>query len=302
MHLEHETRASSLLAQPVVDPDHRHLDHVGRRALHDRVDREPLAERARLPVADADLRDRPAAAEQRRHVAVPLRLLDRPLDEVLDVREAREVGVDVLLRLLARDLQVLGEPERRDAVDDPEVDHLGDVALVLRQLGGILAEHLRGRRCVDVLVARERLAQARLAGDVGEDPQLDLAVVGRDQPGALLGDEGGADLAAELGPDRDRLQVRIRRREAPGRGGRLVEGRVQSAVPLRDQLRQRPEVRVDQLRELAPLLEHADDLVLAADRAEHARVGRVAGLALAARRQARAPRRGSAPPAASSRA
>ena len=34
-----------------------------------------------------------------------------------------------------------------------------------------------------------------LAGDVGEDPQLDLAVVRRDQPRALLGDEGGADLA-----------------------------------------------------------------------------------------------------------
>ena len=182
MHLEHEPRASPLLAQPLVDADHRHLDDVRRRALHDRVDGEPLAERARLPVADADLRNRPAAAEQRRHVAVALGLLDRALDEVLHVREAREVGVDVLLRLLARDLEVLGEPERRDPVDDPEVDHLGDVALVLRQRRRVLAEHLRRRRRVDVLVARERLAQARLAGDVGEDPQLDLAVVGRDQP------------------------------------------------------------------------------------------------------------------------
>ena len=286
MHLQHEARAPPLLPQPVVDPDHRHLDHVGSRALHHRVDREPLAERARLPVADADLRDRPAPAEQRRHVAVALGLLDRALDEVLHVREAGEIGVDVLLRLLARDLEVLGEPERRDAVDDPEVDHLGDVALVLRQLRRLLAEHLRRRRRVDVLVARERLAQARLAGDVREDPQLDLAVVGRDQPGALLGDEGGADLAAELRPDRDRLQVRIRRREAAGRGRRLVEGRVQASVVLGEQLRQRTEIGVDQLRELAPLLEHADDLVLAANRAEHARVGRVAGLALAAGCQA----------------
>ena len=67
------------------------------------------------------------------------------------------------------------EPERRDAVDDPEVDHLRDVALDLRQRRRILAEHLgRGAR-VDVLAALERLAQLRLAGDVREDPQLDLA-------------------------------------------------------------------------------------------------------------------------------
>ena len=123
----------------------------------------------------------PPAAEQRRHVAVALGLLDRALDEVLHVREAREVGVDVLLRLLARDLEVLGEAERRDPVDDPEVDHLRDVALVLRQRRRILAEHLGRRARVDVLAARERLAQPRLARDVREDPQLDLAVVGGEQ-------------------------------------------------------------------------------------------------------------------------
>ena len=139
---------------------------------------------ARLPVRRAELGDGPAPAEQARDVAVARRLLDRPLDERLHVREAREVRVDVLLRLLARDLEVLGEPERRDPVDDPEVDHLRDVALVLRQRRRLLAEHLgRGRR-VDVVAAQERLAQLRLAGDVREDAQLDLRVVGREQPRA----------------------------------------------------------------------------------------------------------------------
>ena len=88
-------------------------------------------------VRRADLRHRPAAAEQRRDVAVARRLLDRPRDEVLHVREAREVRVDVGLRLLARDLEVLREAERRDAVDDPEVDHLRDRALAGRQLGRV---------------------------------------------------------------------------------------------------------------------------------------------------------------------
>ena len=284
MHLEDEPGASPLLAQPVVDPHHRHLDDVGVRALHDEVDGEPLAERARLPVRGAQLRHRAPPAEQARRVAVARGVLDRPRDEVLDVREAGEVRVDVRLRLLARDLEVLGEPERRDPVDDPEVDHLRDRALAGRQLGRVHAEHLRGGRRVDVLAAREGLAQLRLAGDVREDPQLDLRVVGREQLVPRLGDEGRADLATELGADRDRLEVRVRRREPARRGDRLVDRRVQAAV-LCDQARQRAQVGVHELRVLAPLLDHGDDLVLAADRAEDSRVGREAGLALAARRE-----------------
>src|SRR5213596_1836540 len=87
-----------------------------------------------------------------------------------------------------------------------------------------------GRGGVDVLAGLERLAQLRLAGDVRQDAQLDLRVVGREQLVPRLGDERGADLAPELGADRDRLQVRARRREAPGRGHGLVDRRVQPAV------------------------------------------------------------------------
>ena len=203
----------------------------------------------------------------------------------LHVREAREVGVDVGLRLLAGNLEVLGEAERRDPVDDPEVDHLRDVALGTRQRRRILAEHL-GRRCrVDVVPPLERLPQHRLARDVREDAQLDLAVVGRHEPAALLGDERRPDLAAELGADRDRLQVGVGRRQPAGCGNGLVERRVEAAVGRREQRRQRAEVRVEQLRVLAPFLDHGDDLVLAADAPQHAAVGRVAGLALAAGRQ-----------------
>src|SRR5207302_9148192 len=105
----------------------------------------------------------------------------------------------------------------------------------------ILAQHLRGGRGVDVLAARERLPQLRLAGDVREDAQLDLRVVRRDESVALLGDERGADLAAELRADRDRLQVRVRRREAARGRDVLIEGRVQPLV-LPDQRGQRLQV------------------------------------------------------------
>ena len=101
-----------------------------------------------------------------------------------------------------------------------------------RERRRVHAEHLGRGRAVDVLAARERLAQLRLARDVREDPQLDLRVVGREQPVALLGDERRADLAAELGADRDRLQVRVGGREPAGRGDRLVERRVQPPVVL----------------------------------------------------------------------
>ena len=126
----------------------------------------------------------------------------------------------------------------------------------------LLAEHLGRRPRVDVLPTLERLAQHRLAGDVGEDAELDLAVVGREEPVPVLGDERRPDLAAEIGPDRDRLQVRVRRREPPRGGDGLVERRVQPAVTLRDQRRQRQQVGVEQLRVLAPLLDHRHDLVV----------------------------------------
>ena len=122
VYLEDEPCGTALVAQPPGDAHHGHLDHVGGRALHDRVHGEPLAQRARLAVRGSQLRDRSAAAEQGANVAVLLGLLDGSGDEVLNVREAREVGVDVGLRLLPRYVELIGEPERGDAVDDPEVD------------------------------------------------------------------------------------------------------------------------------------------------------------------------------------
>ena len=71
----------------------------------------------------------------------------------------------------------------------------------------------------------ERLLQLRHVGHVRGDAQLDLAVVGAHQHVARLGDEGVADLAADLGADRDVLQVRVGRRQPPGlRAGQAEAG------------------------------------------------------------------------------
>ena len=139
---------------------------------------------------------------------------------------------------------------------------------------------------MDVLALLEDPLQDILVGDVRKDPQLDLRVVGRDQLRAGLGDEAAADLAAELCADRDVLEIRIRARQPAGGRRSLVEGRVESARLGGDQSRERVEVGALQLRQLPPGLDLSDDLVLVADRRQHAGVRREAGLAPALLAQA----------------
>ena len=66
-------------------------------------------------------------------------------------------------------------------------------------------------------------------------------------------DEGGANRATELGADRDVLQVRVARREAPRGRDRLVEARVDAPRRRVDVPGQRVDVRPLELVELAEL-------------------------------------------------
>ena len=91
------------------------------------------------------------------------------------------------------------------------------------------AEHLQRGAIVDVLAARNASISASSPDEVREHAQLDLRVVGRDQHVAGLGDERAPDLAADLGADRDVLQVRIAAAQPAGRGDRLVEAGVDAA-------------------------------------------------------------------------
>ena len=102
-----------------------------------------------------------------------------------------------------------------------------------------------------------------------EDAQLDLRVVGRDQPIAGLGDEGAADLAANLGADRDVLEVRIAARQPAGCRNRLVERRVDAARVRVDQQRQRVDVGAFQLGERAPFENQTRQVVRQRQLLEH---------------------------------
>ena len=271
MDLQDQLRGQARVAQGLAAAHHCDLDDVGGRALDRRVHGQPLAEGARAPLARAQLRDAPAAPEQRGHVAVLGRPLDRRPHEVAHLREARQVALDELARLVLGDVQPVGEPERGEPVDDSEVDHLG-----LRPEPGVDVlrrdpEHLRRGGRVHVLAAGEDLLEHLLAADVREDSQLHLRVVGRDQPVAVLGHEAGPDLAAQLGPDRDVLEVWVGARQPARGGGRLVEGGVEPAA-LVHELGQRVHVGALELGQLPPGLDLLHDLVLAADRLKDARV------------------------------
>ena len=151
-------------------------------------------------------------------------------------------------------------------------------------LGGLVEDAGRGL-AVDVGLPREGVLEVLVARDVGEDAQLDLRVVGRQQDEVrLAGHERAPDLAPELGPDRDVLEVRVGRRQATGRGDRLVEGRVEPPVG-GHQGRQRLDVGRAQLRVDAPLEQLVDHRVRRPELLEDRRVGRVAGLRALALRQ-----------------
>ena len=169
-------------------------------------------------------------------------------------------------------------PKSREAVGDPEVDHLGHRSLAEGDLGRVLVEDERRRLAVEVGVAGEGVAQVLVARDVGQDPQLDLAVVGgheREVRGA--GHERAPDPPAERRADRDVLEVRVGRRQPAGRRDGLVERRVEPAVG-GHQGRQRVDVGRPQLRVDPPLEQLVDHRMGGAQVLQHRGVGRVARL------------------------
>ena len=132
-----------------------------------------------------------------------------------------------------------------------------------------------------VVTAVVGLHQHRLAGEVGEDAQLDLGVVGAEQQPALLGQEGLADAAGELRAHRDVLQVGVAAAQ-PARGGdRLVEVGVDPAGFRLHQGGQSLDIGAAQFAEDAVLQHHRHHRVVRLEFLQHGRIGAPAGLGLA---------------------
>ena len=82
---------------------------------------------------------------------------------------------------IARDAELVGEAERRDAVDDAEIDRLCPAADFGRHVLDRHAEHFRRRHGVDVEAVEEGLLELGDVCDMGQNAQFNLRIIGDDQ-------------------------------------------------------------------------------------------------------------------------
>ena len=249
--------------------DHGHLDQVRGRALDGGVDGGPLPEAPEVPVLALQFRDLADTTEKGSHIPRLVSLRQSRFRPALDALVTLEVLVDETLGFPPSDLQVPSQAEGADPVEDPEIDDLGVAAPFPGTQIGALPQDLGGRPLVDILSLAECVHQDRILGEVSHDSELDLRIVGRQQPISLFGHEGSPDLPAQIGLDGDVLEVGVAGGEAPRRRHHLVVGGVDPAGTGVDQSGQRVQVGVLQLR-LLPVLDDAfGDLVLAGQPLQH---------------------------------
>ncbi len=182
------------------------------------------------------------------------------------------------------DAQALAQAVGLHAVGEAVGDHLGELALGVRDLVGADAVDGGGHRPVHVGAARQRVDETGVLGEVRDAAQLHLVVVGHQEGAALGRHEGTSELLAQLGAHRDVVQVGAVRRDAPGAGHGLAEGRVDAPVGLHLG-QQALAVGRAQLLDLAVLEQRLDDGVGPAQALERLGIGGEAGLRLLARRE-----------------
>ena len=223
VHLQDQPAAEVLPAQGLIHPHHGQLDDVRCRALDRGVHGGALAELADGALGGGKLGQVAPPAHEGNGIAVVLPVLCGGIHEALHPGILGEIPADELPGLLGGHAGVPRQAEAADAVDQAEVDCLGPGA----QGGGHLrkghVENLAGSAGMHILPGAEGLHQRRVAGEMGHQPQFDLAVIRIQQYPALPGQEGPADLLSLLGADGDILQIRFGGGNAPGGGGYLIK-------------------------------------------------------------------------------
>ncbi len=262
MDLQDHPRIQPTVLQPAVHSDHGALDDVRCGALHRRVDRGALGALAHGAVLRIDLRQVQPPTEQRLDIALLGGLGAGALHVGQHAGVTGEITVDVLLRFLAADVDLLGQAESAHAVDQAEVDRLGAASLVVADLLQRHAEHLGSGGAVHVEVVLESVQQTGILRQMSHDAQLDLRVVGREQLVARRRDEGLANTPALSGADRDVLQVRVAGGQPAGGGHRLVVAGVDAPGARVDLLRQLVGVGALELAQGAVLHDHLGQRVI----------------------------------------
>ena len=226
VYLENHLGADALVGKTAVDAHHGELDDVGCGTLDGRVDGIALAETPHHGIPRVDVGQHAAASVQGSDITLLSRLGDAAVDVFAHLREGGVVAVDEHLGLVACNVQPLRQPEGTDAVQDAEVGGFGLAALVTGDLVQRLVINARGGDGVDVVVVGKGVKHRLVMAQVGDQPQLDLGVVGTEEHVALGGDKGAADFLAVIGAHGNVLQVGIGRGQSACGGDRLVVGRV----------------------------------------------------------------------------
>ena len=181
-------------------------------------------------------------------------------------------------------MDVLGKGEGGNAVDDAKVHRLGRPAHVGRHPVRGHSKDLRGGDGVDVHPIPEGLNHGLIPGHVGQQPQLDLGVVGVHQHPAGPGHKHGAHLRPQGGAHRDILQVGLGGGQPPGGGDGVLEAGVDAPVSGND-LAQALHIGGVELGQLSVLQHQRDNGVLILQLLQHLGVGGVPGLGLLHRGQ-----------------
>src|SRR5579872_5345823 len=249
--LQNHARAKFFRDQAAVDFDHGEFDEIGGGSLERRVHRGAFGEIAQVGLRRIDFGNRADAAEHGARDAGLARFGDLAFEIFFDAAVAVEVSGDEFRGFFLVDLQILREAKGGEAVDDAEINYFGGAAM-LGSLGkGRDVENFLCGARVNVLGAAKGFDENRVLGKMREDAQLDLGIIGGKQNVARLGDEGGANFAAELGANRNVLQIGIRGAETSGGSAGLIDLRVQAASVRGDELVERVRIRGIEFRDFA---------------------------------------------------
>ncbi len=285
MDLQKKAGFREFLPEGVLHPNHGQLDDIRGGALNGGVQGDPLGGAADVKVAAFQLRNIPAAAVKGLGIANLPGVRHHPLHIGPDAVVVVQVVVDIGPGLIAEDADVLRQGEFRDPVDNAEVHGLGMAALEGRHRLRGHAEYLGRGGGVDIRAGAEGLLHGLVPGNMGKDPQLNLAVVRVHQDAAGFRHEHLPDFRPQVRADGDVLQVGLGGAQPPRGGDQVLEGGVDAAV-LMDLLDEAVGVGGFELGEHPVVLNGGDDGVLVLQLFQDIGIGGIAGLGLFHRGQA----------------
>ncbi len=159
------------------------------------------------PAFAHELREVPATAQQRLHVTVSPGEFLSLLDVFLHLGVGAEICLDELRGSLLIQAGALSQAVAGDTVRNGEIGHLGNSPLLFRNPILRDAEDQGCGVSVDVRPSGESRQHCRVAGDVGQDAQLDLGVVGTQEQMPRRRHECFPYLPSQVRPGGDVLQI-----------------------------------------------------------------------------------------------